>query len=303
VENKKGQHHVWRHYISSWAISNKVWTLVKSKLLSPQSTEAVGKKRYMYKVVPPTLKEYNLAKKFYQIEKMSPERKRLAEGWIKPFELLYYANELKEKGYVKSEEDIEEINYQLTNMEEDLHGSFEKDALIYFNSFRKGDYSILENDDIRVGFCFFVALQYFRTLRNKNAMLKVITHEEIKKALEKTWNWGKFILTNNIGYHLYKGSITIYTNTTNLPFITSDQPVINLDATYMIDGTPPETMKLYYPISPKEALVFEDGDKGVYQKSLDSCYLIEKYNDLMHDWSENHTFANHEIMLKKYVEK
>jgi hypothetical protein len=303
VENKKGQHHVWRHYISSWANSNKVWTLVRSKVLSPQSTEDVGKKRYMYKVVPPTLEEHNLAKKFYQIDKMSPERKRMAEGWIKPFELLYYTNELKEKGYVESEETIEEINYQLNNMEEDLHSSFEKDALKYFTSFKENDFTIIEDDDNRVEFCFFVALQFFRTLRNKNAMLRVLTHEGVKQALDKTWNWGKFIFANNIGYHLYKGSITIYTNITTLPFITSDQPVINLDATYMFDGTPPETMRLYYPISPDVAIVFENGDKEVYRKSLDDYYLIEKYNDLMHNWAENHTFANHEIMLKKFIEK
>jgi len=294
---------VWRFYLSSWAENDKIWTLIKSKILVPQSTEEVGKKRYMYKVVLPTREEHELAKKFYKVEEMEPGFRKLAEGWIIPFELLYFASELKRDNKVKDQEAADYIDYLMSNAEEDIHAGFERDSFKYFHSMKDNDFSFLDNEDDRILFSYFTALQFLRTLRNRNAMLNALTHKQIHDALEKTWNYGKFIVENRFGANLFKCKIEIFHNKTNIPFITSDQPVINLDAKFNGDGTPPKTMKLYYPISPQIALCFIAGNMETEHKNVEDYYEVEKLNDLMHKWSENHTFSNYEIRLKKYIEE
>ncbi|MBU1020265.1 MAG: DUF4238 domain-containing protein, partial [Firmicutes bacterium] len=251
----------------------------------------------------PSREEHELAKKFYGVEEMEPVFKELAEGWIKPFEILYFANELKENCFVEDQEDAEYIDYMMINAEEDIHAGFERDSLEYFHSMKDNDFLFLDNEEDRILFSFFTALQFLRTLRNRNAILNAMTHKQIRDAIEKTWNYGKFILANRFGASIYKCKIQIFHNKTNIPFITSDQPVINLDAKFNSDGTPPKTMKLYYPISPQTALCFIPGPMETEHKNVEDYYEVETLNDLMHKWSEVHTFSNYEIMLKKYIEE
>jgi hypothetical protein len=50
-----------------------------------------------------------------------------------------------------------------------------------------------------------------------------------------------------------KYNIVLLDNETAIPFVTGDQPIINVHATFG-SGVPPEKLELFYPLSPKRAM-------------------------------------------------
>jgi putative heme iron utilization protein len=63
----------------------------------------------------------------------------------------------------------------------------------------------------------------------------------------------------NIGRSLFlerrKRKLVLVRNDTDVPFVTADQPAINLKGTR---PRPPENLSIYYPISPQLALLLAD---------------------------------------------
>ena len=49
-----------------------------------------------------------------------------------------------------------------------------------------------------------------------------------------------------------KHRLVLLNNQTGIPFVTGDQPIINLHATF--GKVPPESLEFYYPISPTRAM-------------------------------------------------
>ena len=78
--------------------------------------------------------------------------------------------------------------------------------------------------------------------------------------IDKTWNVISHILATNLGYMLFiqrdKIHCILLKNTTSIPFITGDQPVIN---TYAIREPmkflEKNELELYYPIKPNLSLL------------------------------------------------
>jgi hypothetical protein len=66
------------------------------------------------------------------------------------------------------------------------------------------------------------------------------------------------IVATNVGRSLYatrrQHTIMLLDNATNVPFVTADQPVINI-AARPEDTMPPAKFELYYPISPTRAML------------------------------------------------
>lgn len=79
-------------------------------------------------------------------------------------------------------------------------------------------------------------------------------------------------------------------NETDIPFITSDQPVINLMANYDDNALPSTGSILYYPISPNIAITVNDENKDQIQ------YLSEEeiiyYNEAISKASLHDIYAN-----------
>jgi hypothetical protein len=87
----------------------------------------------------------------------------------------------------------------------------------------------------------------------------------------------------NIGRSLYmerkQHTIMLLDNPTDMPFITADQPVINIAASPK-DTAPPEKFELYYPLSPTKAMlllepssVFRPGASSVSETFVHLCNL------------------------------
>ena len=75
--------------------------------------------------------------------------------------------------------------------------------------------------------------------------------------------------------------VSLLKNKTNIPFITGNQPVINIKSEY--DNTPAKEIQLYYPISPKLALLFDEKELFENPISVDDVLF---YNEKIKQASE-----------------
>jgi hypothetical protein len=80
--------------------------------------------------------------------------------------------------------------------------------------------------------------------------------------ISRIWNVIVPMAVTNIGADLFRDrkrrKLAFIRNLTSSAFITGDQPAINLKAEH---GRPPEHLSIYYPISPRIALILGDVDE------------------------------------------
>jgi hypothetical protein len=91
---------------------------------------------------------------------------------------------------------------------------------------------------------------------------------------------------------------SVLDNNTQVPFITSDQPIINMLAEPR-DFNSPLRMELYYPLSPTQALLYLK--KSTPTVGLSESVSIDdahRYNFMMLDHSGLRVFSNSEEYLK-----
>lgn len=160
---------------------------------------------------------------------------------------------------------IEQIDKLLdeyqTNALEDYHAGIENAFLPILDDILKGDLSFYSNDDRCIGFLHFICTQHMRTKGVKErAVERVRKHDG--QDLSRIWNIAVHLFAFNIGMGLFverkKRKLVLMQNRTDVPFITGDQPIVNLHG----DGIrPPDELCFYYPVSPKLALILTEVDK------------------------------------------
>jgi hypothetical protein len=89
-----------------------------------------------------------------------------------------------------------------------------------------------------------------------------IAPEEV--SIERVWPIMRHIFTTCVGFNLYakrsEYNLVILNNESDLDFITSDQPVQNVHAAGRL-GELIDEVELYYPISPKRAIIISNDEK------------------------------------------
>jgi hypothetical protein len=165
------------------------------------------------------------------------------------------------KKYRNSLQDIDKVDEILdehnTNAVDNQHTVIEAKFAPLLARTLRGDVSWYEDDAECINFCNFVAAQHMRTQGVKN---RTIARLKDRMGLDasRIWDVLALILGFNLGCSLFlerrSRKLTLVRNDTEIPFITSDQPVINI----LSDGeAAPEALSLYYPMSPTLALYME----------------------------------------------
>jgi hypothetical protein len=143
-------------------------------------------------------------------------------------------------------------------------------------------------------------------MRTRGAKEKTIEILNRKSSLDVSRIWGimSHMAATNVGLSLYlerkKRQLVLVENSTDLAFITGDQPIVNLHG----DGKkPPATLSWYYPISPRLALLLPEVDEGpaVSTASLTSAQVSD-LNARMVAASHRQVFAHSRSALEPYAE-
>ena len=119
--------------------------------------------------------------------------------------------------------------------------------------------------------------------------------------LERVWDVLSHIMAIEAGRSFFcdrkNFRIIVLDNNTQVPFITSDQPIINM----LTDGKSfdvPEKMELYYPLSPTQAMLYLEKTTpiGKFNNPI-SVDDAHRYNQMMLDHSGLRVFSNSEEYL------
>ena len=215
------------------------------------------------------------------------------------------------------------IKEQMVNSEEDFLSDYETDGKKWIDMLIAGDMGFYysENQTVsgielpseRADFLNFICIQYFRTAgmrrqitdniqnmvslskeyRNKNDGEAEIKFNPANVDPEHILPHFVWIIQTKCSAGLAKADIQIIRNKTSLPFITSDQPVINMKAE--VGKKAPNEFVLWYPLSPEVGVII-NGSKG--EKSIDKKSEIDRLNNMIWQHSFEYIVGNNEELLR-----
>jgi hypothetical protein len=261
---KRRQHYVWKKYLEPWCVEGKIWCHRYGTPPFHTNPINVAVKRDFYKLTQLTKNDILFIKKL-AIDPIKNEALReLNAGWISTFDNVFKINHnLRSTDWIPKEF-INELDHIMHNLDENFQNEIENIAESYLDSLNRGDSSFYWNDEHAVGFIYFLTNQYFRTknIRDSVRRLDGIAPEEV--SIERVWPIMRHIFTTCVGFNLYakrsEYNLVILNNESDLDFITSDQPVQNVHAAGRL-GELIDEVELYYPISPKRAIIISNDEK------------------------------------------
>ncbi|WP_029201528.1 DUF4238 domain-containing protein [Oribacterium sp. NK2B42] len=213
-----------------------------------------------------------------------------------------------------------ELNLEeaIVNTDEDFFSDYENDGKKWFDRIMEGDLSFYypESDGAsspdyteRNDFITFICIQYFRTIEMRNVMteniqnmitnsinLKDYVFDRTKVRADHIlpqYSWMFFIMIS-VGFTSRNAHLTVLHNKTSLPFITCDQPVINLKSE---KGKELKEFVIFYPLSPDVAIIVND--ESVHkEKVIDNKMIIDDFNRKMIEHFDKYLISNKKEVLE-----
>jgi len=223
-------------------------------------------------------------------------------GWVETLQTSFKLRRklanlpLNDKGKVEVERALVEMDKTLG---EGFHTGMEERGKPSIDALRSGDTDFyITDDDQTMSFIQFVCLQYFRTAKMRDAMIAIPL--DVQHDMERTWPIEAFIYATNLGTSLYadrrKYRIVILDNTSQTPFITGDQPVINILTKDHKD------IELYYPLTPTRAFLFTaDNDRFPSNQRNVGLLEVENYNYQIYQRSGKQIYGNEKSYLASFL--
>jgi hypothetical protein len=298
---KRRHHHVWQYYTSAWAVDDRVWFLQDRKQIKQSNTVNLGVKNHFYRLKRLSDLDRRLITALID---NSPEDARavhwrfvaMFDGWYEEKDRLSQVEDDTSEAEAKLDE-------QIANAEEDYHARIEGDAITTLDRLRAGDAGALDDIDSIAGFSHFLAVQFMRTTGIRSRVLGQF--ENASKGIDLTGAWAitSHIMAVNFGRTIFDlrkvNPIRLISNATDARFITGDQPVINLQKAR--DGTQPEYLSLYCPISPQKAIFVDDFRKPLaLEDVICSTEIVDHLNGAIVDASNSQIYAETEQCLYPY---
>jgi hypothetical protein len=312
LQIKKNQHYVWADYLSRWSPDNdcKIYHISPTGKIVLTHVNDLAKQDYFYQIKDLTGDEIAIMKIF--LKPLSEDLQNIHISFLN--DILEIQNEQFQ--YKKNGENNEEIQTlffaKKCNIIEDFHAGHEKKAIPILDSLATGELSILEDDKNMASFMEFLGHQLLRTKKIKDIVIrkqprKTNLEKIVADAMQNIWWFTSYIFGVNLGKSLYLGrheeKHSLLINETDISFITSDQPIINVHECVSEDNTiPPEHMNLYYPITPRIAyMINEAGQFKLGKISVAAAGYVNELNIKTAKKSNTDIFGNSKLTLSKYI--
>lgn len=327
-EKKRRQHYVFQAYLNAWTNDKKIWCIRERKKIFTAVTINVAQERDFYRIRPLNKDE----KKFYELivtRGMGDEAKKALLDhidtyltpieWQKNIKELRRYSESKFKSYGKIPDEInqllleaeKQVDISINNIEENYYSDIESESIEWINSLKEKNTDFYHGEK-RFDFLYFLCVQYFRTKAIRERWISNfepslndprwetlnIPRENIH--LENLVHPFFWYTQNTVAFNLEKRNahLTLLINETEIPFITSDQPVINLCGDYQKLNKETKELIFYYPISPNIAITINDNNlEDTINIGIDK---VIEYNNSIAKSSYELIFANSKEVISKY---
>ena len=188
------------------------------------------------------------------------------------------------------------------NVLEDYHAGIENSFLPLLRRLRDGDISFYENDTDCMTFARYIATQHMRTKGIKVRIIETMM-QSMGRDFSRIWDIASIMFAVNIGGSLFVGrkrqQLKLLQNDTEIAFITGDQPVINLHGK---PPAPPTSLSIYYPISPRAALVLGEVDEVVpYSTEALTAAQVADLNARIVANSHSQVFGHSKAPLQQFA--
>ena len=309
----KKQHYIWRKYLAPWTNDNsntgKIACLRDNKIFV-SSLMNVAHENYFYKVKRLSKQEKELIY-LMTISDVTGTQKSVNEGWLNlycaPFDLadeIDRFNTLTDTcGKVEESQKFKDL---IIEHIENIHCSIEMSVMEYLEQLKRGDINFWKDEESRDKFSFYLCNQYFRTKRSRDAIIWSFEqcrngHEHFKSICPNNmWLPLSLIYASNVGAHIAQDFSAVLLQAEDDSFIVGDQPVANTFSTFN-GSIPPNDIELFYPITPKLALLLtkKSGYVSGQAKGID-VEEVKKYNLIEFKSSREQVFAKDATQLKDF---
>lgn len=242
-----------------------------------------------------SLKNIGQQRYFYKAEKLTDREQNFLEGFIE-----YSSEENKQSLYrlLKLYNNLADGNEYIVNCGiEDIHSLIESRSIELLNNLYNNDLSFFEDPKLRNTFSFFVSAQYARTNRKRESVLniKFQTPNLNNDRLARVFQLFFIEITSNWIYRQTK--IQLLINDTGNDLITGDQPVIDIkDNPENFDE--PEYFNLFYPISPKKAILLSGESDGIKRINENE---VDEFNKLIFKQSKEQVYSRKMSDLELFI--
>lgn len=291
---KKRHHYVWKEYLRSWTEEDDlIHTLFKkeNKTAKPNLVN-VAQEKFFYSSDDFTLED---------IDYLKDLTLQLSDAYSLPANLnilsaftLY--SDIKRK-LSKNNIDFneEELKFIKTNFIENLHLDFENYGKKLIAVKQLDDLNFLKNQKELLKTMIFLCFQYARTKNMKDSFSKSSFSLKYNNPISLIFG---NTMANKLTFEK-KLRFKLLVNKSNVNFITSDQPIINL-VDKNGDGSV-DDLVFYYPIGPEIALEIDYKNN---ESSFGSINIEESgvnyLNSKIYHCSNNLVFSNSEHQILKY---
>lgn len=255
-QKKKKQHFVWRKYLRAWSENESIYCLMDGSIFKP-GLMGVGQERYFYKIKELTKAEIEFVKAIIEQDKR-PFIRDLNYGWIDFFNQVFKIRDILSRQGISHPHTDKMLDVLVHNFEEDFHGKIESDSIKFLEMLYRKDLSFYDDDEQLIEFLFFICQQYFRT-QNIDSKVRGAIGSFKGFNVDAMWPVLRHTSATSVGFSLYQDRSdfrpVLIENSSDLPFITGDQPIINTHAVGLSPDEAPSELEFYYPLTPKLALL------------------------------------------------
>jgi len=285
LEAKKRHHYVWANYLTRWGNGTKnVFYITKTGKLAHDSVRAIVAGDYFYKTTRLTSKHVEVIKGFSRQSPDHLQQKHMS--YLNDFLKMQQAETIYRNSDIQNQEVELHLHAVKCNLLENLHASHEKKVLPVLAALADEQLDVLQDKQHMVEFMAFFGHQISRTKTFRDSVIQVLSRRtaleiEVADAMAHAWWFLSYMFGMNLGLSLYgdrhNAKHALLINDTKVPFITSDQPIVNVHS--CVSETVfavPKHADFFYPISPRIAYIICDSDRFTPGKNeVDEGTVVE----------------------------
>lgn len=293
----KNQHYVWRHYLEAWAPGGKVACYRQSDGTAfSTNPKNIGAERYFYR-----LDEFTEDELAYLDRVAKQSRTELGRTVNRNFLQIFTVTTRLRRLVTRQTDPAKRAESErlLLNAERGLGESWqvaiENKGAPFLTRLRARDAAFWLDEDAACDFCIFLGTQYMRTARMRNEVRAAVLPSGLD--LKRVWQVECYFWATEIGLAMYRQrgrtAVEILENDSLIPFITGDQPIINIKP--QRDPLP----AFYYPIDARTALLLsvqESGNPYTHRKT--TAMEAEQLNHRIFGWSDDQIYGLDEPYLE-----
>jgi hypothetical protein len=298
ADRKKKQHYVFQSYLKPWSENEQIWCLRNGESFSA-NLKGVACERFFYRSYPLTTEEQEFVTKvMIEVEGTSDALKGALQKFVEMYCLGHKIKSGKTSGWTSEQERA--LDVLIETGAEDWLAVIESDFAPFLEQMREGKTEFYNDYKAAGVFIFGLCVQSARTKQVRETALRVIGPEVRGRNTLHMLSVIGHLVAIRLSFSLFVDresfKVQIVENESDTPFITTDQPVVNLHATPSLACEPPERLEFFYPLSPKRAMVFLEKGSSVPLKI--GGIAVNNYNVIMAQHSHEQIFSH----SKEYLE-